>query len=450
MSEFDWNDLGNSIRDLVQDAIETRDFDKLNSNISRTIEQAMDGVGESVQKAGQAAGRAMDEAARNLRQQMGETKQTYRNGFDTHGSSGYTGFAESSAGHGWSQGQAQARRSSHRHNPGQPRKSSDRLGGKEKQWPALFADVSGRRVGGILLTVFGSIFLGAILLSLIAMLLMALVNLWSAMRTILGVAILGIPLAAAVFMLVKGGSMRAEIRRFQQYVEVLGGRSFCDLKELGDRMGRDMKYIRRDVQHMLKKQWFLQGHLDRQETCLIVTNETYSQYLQAETQREQRLREEQKRAQERGDIPEQVQEALEAGEAYIKRIRKCNDDIPGEEISAKISRIEELVQQIFVQVKENPENVSDIRKLMEYYLPTTVKLLDAYAQLDAQPVQGEHIGRSKKEIEDVLDTLNVAFEKLLDSLFRDKAWDVSSDISVLQTMLAQEGLTNNDFRRDSQ
>ena len=76
MSEFDWNDLGNSIRDLVQDAIETRDFDKLNSNISRTIEQAMDGVGESVQKAGQAAGRAMDEAARNLRQQMGETKQT--------------------------------------------------------------------------------------------------------------------------------------------------------------------------------------------------------------------------------------------------------------------------------------------------------------------------------------------------------------------------------------
>ena len=201
---------------------------------------------------------------------------------------------------------------------------------------------------------------------------------------------------------------------------------------------------------MLKKQWFLQGHLDRQETCLIVTNETYSQYLQAETQREQRLREEQKRAQERGDIPEQVQEALEAGEAYIKRIRKCNDDIPGEEISAKISRIEELVQQIFVQVKENPENVSDIRKLMEYYLPTTVKLLDAYAQLDAQPVQGEHIGRSKKEIEDVLDTLNVAFEKLLDSLFRDKAWDVSSDISVLQTMLAQEGLTNNDFRRDSQ
>lgn len=440
MSEFDWNDLGSSIRDLVQDAVDTRDFDKLNSNISRTIEQAMDGVGMGVQRAGQAAGRAMDEAARNLRRQMGETRQTGRNGFEAGQRDGSPG---------WSGGQAQARRSSSRYNPAGTRRSSDRLGGAGKQWPVWYADVSARKVGGILLTVFGGIFVGAISLSLVALLIVALVNLWSSLRTILGVVLLGIPLAASVFMLVKGSSMRSEIRRFQQYVEVLGGRSFCDLKELGDRMGRDMKYIRRDIQHMLKKRWFLEGHLDRQGTCLIVSNETYGQYLQAESQREQRLMEEQKKAEENGSIPKQVQEVLEAGEAYIKRIRKCNDDIPGEEISAKISRIEELVQQIFVQVKENPENVSDIRKLMDYYLPTTVKLLDAYAQLDAQPVEGEHIARSKKEIEDVLDTLNVAFEKLLDSLFRDRAWDVASDISVLQTMLAQEGLTNDDFRRDS-
>ena len=144
-----------------------------------------------------------------------------------------------------------------------------------------------------------------------------------------------------------------------------------------------------------------------------------------------------------------MREALEAGEAYIRRIRKCNDDIPGEEVSAKITRTEQLVQQIFERVEEHPETVSDIRKLMEYYLPTTVKLLDAYAELDAQPVQGEHIASSKREIEAALDTLNIAFEKLLDGLFRDTAWDVSADISVLQTMLAQEGLTNNDFRRDS-
>ena len=85
--------------------------------------------------------------------------------------------------------------------------------------------------------------------------------------------------------------------------------------------------------------------------------------------------------------------------------------------------------------------------MMDYYLPMTVKLLNAYADMDAQPVQGETIEGSKREIEDTLDTLNLAFEKILDDLFADTAMDVSSDISVLNTLLAQEGLTEDDFSK---
>ena len=84
---------------------------------------------------------------------------------------------------------------------------------------------------------------------------------------------------------------------------------------------------------------------------------------------------------------------------------------------------------------------------MDYYLPMTVKLLNAYADMDRQPVQGETIQASKQEIEATLDTLNLAFEKLLDSVFKDTALDVSSDISVLNTLLAQEGLTEDEFSR---
>ena len=98
------------------------------------------------------------------------------------------------------------------------------------------------------------------------------------------------------------------------------------------------------------------------------------------------------------------------------------------------------LKSLFAYLGKSPQ------KLMEYYLPTTVKLLEAYQQLGRQPVQGENIKNSKAEIEKALDTLNVAFEKLLDSLFEDVAWDVSSDISVLHTMLAQEGLTKDDFK----
>ena len=102
--------------------------------------------------------------------------------------------------------------------------------------------------------------------------------------------------------------------------------------------------------------------------------------------------------------------------------------------------LELLTDRIFDRIEQNPGSVSDIRKLMEYYLPTAIKLLEAYEELDAQPVAGENILSSKAEIEATLDTLNVAFEKILDSLFQDTAWDVSSDISVLNTVLAQEGL----------
>ena len=131
---------------------------------------------------------------------------------------------------------------------------------------------------------------------------------------------------------------------------------------------------------------------------------------------------------------------MEKGQDYIRKIRACNDAISGEEISGKISHMEMLIQKIFDRVGEDPDSLDDINRMMEYYLPTTVKLLEAYQSLDEQPVQGENIRNSKAEIEQTLDTLNEAFEKLLDSLFEDVAWDVSSDISVLQTMLAQEGL----------
>ena len=100
------------------------------------------------------------------------------------------------------------------------------------------------------------------------------------------------------------------------------------------------------------------------------------------------------------------------------------------------------MRRIFDRVQAHPEVEPDLKKLMDYYLPMTVKLLNAYAEMDAQPVQGETIQASKIEIEKTLDTLNAAFAKLLDDLFQDAAMDVSSDISVLNTLLAQEGLTD--------
>lgn len=270
-----------------------------------------------------------------------------------------------------------------------------------------------------------------------------------------------------------GTGIRARIRRFRTYIRVLGKREYCNIQELSKAVKKNARYVTRDLEDMFSRGWFLQGHLDEQRTCLIVSDGMYRQYLQAEAQRRQNEREAEasgtggqngKEAKAPGSggqnvreakapgsgrtkLPPEVQRIIEEGDTYIRKIHACNDAIHGAEISAKISRMELLVNRIFHRVEQNPESVEDIHKLMEYYLPTTVKLLEAYQEMDAQPVIGENIRSSKKEIEATLDTLNVAFEKLLDSMFQETAWDVSSDISVLQTLLAQEGLTDDGLRK---
>lgn len=192
----------------------------------------------------------------------------------------------------------------------------------------------------------------------------------------------------------------------------------------------------------------------------MITDQVYNQYLEAQHQMEIRQREERSRIQnaetvkkekkakmEDGSVPEDVRKVVEEGQSYLNKIKKSNDAIPGVEVSEKISRMEVITTKIFERVEQHPEHIPDLRKFMEYYLPTTVKLLDAYEELDRQPVQGENILTSKREIEDTLDTINMAFEKLLDGFFQDTSWDISSDISVLQTMFAQEGLTGQDFKK---
>ena len=130
----------------------------------------------------------------------------------------------------------------------------------------------------------------------------------------------------------------------------------------------------------------------------------------------------------------------------IRQIREANDAIPGEDISQKLFRLEEITSKIFDHVEKHPEKLPEIRKFLNYYLPITLKLVDAYREFDSQPVQGEHIMSAKAEIRETLDTINQAFENLLDSLFENAAMDISTDISALEAMLAQEGLTGNDFQ----
>lgn len=127
-------------------------------------------------------------------------------------------------------------------------------------------------------------------------------------------------------------------------------------------------------------------------------------------------------------------------EAKLREIRQLNDEIEHTGVSDRIDRIGELTASIFRVVREKPEHAEEVRKFMNYYLPTTLKLLKSYSLMEKQSYQGENIQASRKKIEDVLDTLVLAFEQQQDRLFRTEALDVETDISVLETMMASDGL----------
>lgn len=252
----------------------------------------------------------------------------------------------------------------------------------------------------------------------------------------------------AVFGLISAGSLYAGIsgckkikltKRFERYIRTLHGKEYVNIDTISSYTNIPVKQVLADVKKLISQQWFVEGHLDSTNSCLMVTDKMYKEYLENERQ-SQALKIE---AASSPIVKEEISEITKAKNEYLEKIHHCNDLIPGEEMTAKITAIENIVKRIFDRVEKHPESVSSIRKMMDYYLPTTIKLLEAYVELDSEPIVGDNIINSKKEIEESLDTLNNAFEKLLNELFKDTAWDVSSDISVLNTVLAQDGLKEN-------
>ncbi|MBE6935185.1 MAG: hypothetical protein E7458_01645 [Ruminococcaceae bacterium] len=133
------------------------------------------------------------------------------------------------------------------------------------------------------------------------------------------------------------------------------------------------------------------------------------------------------------------------GRRAVSEMNRLNDNIADEEISRRISRLTELTGKIFAHVSAHPHKLTRARKFVNYYVPTTIKILNAYDRMGSQGVSGEHIGSTMRKIEDILDAVVAAYEKQLDSLFSEEAMDISADITVLEGMMEREGFSGPSF-----
>ena len=141
-------------------------------------------------------------------------------------------------------------------------------------------------------------------------------------------------------------------------------------------------------------------------------------------------------------LPPELQSVIYQGKRAIADIRSLNDEIPDERMSAQIDLIERLTTQIFDCVKEHPEKLKQIRQFLNYYLPTTIKLMEQYVTLQNQSLKTENITEGMQKIEDLLDKVIIAFQRQLDALFEADVVDITADIRVMEQMMVSEGLTN--------
>lgn len=237
----------------------------------------------------------------------------------------------------------------------------------------------------------------------------------------------------------KGTSEKKLQKIFDDYDKIIGGAEYIDIKTLADKTNDTPENVIANLEKMIAAGMLPQARYDSGKTTVMLTQNAYNQYLIAEDARKEREAEEARM--DSDGVSKESRRVIKEGEAFIDKIKKANELIPGEEMTSKLNQLERIVNKIFAKVKQEPESASDLRKFMNYYLPTTEKLMNAYIELDKQPEVGENIINTKRDIEEAVDTINDAFENLLDSLFEETAWDISSDISVMKTMMEQDGLT---------
>lgn len=296
-----------------------------------------------------------------------------------------------------------------------------------------------RRGGSVMMAIFG--YLGTGIFGLTALgFFLEMMNVYQNFELFIATIVFSALTAGFLGMGIAGTVRLAGKNQMRKIWKYLKGRDFCKISEICEYIGFTDKKVYKILDKMIELKFLPEGHFDDTQTCLMLTDDIYTRYLESQQQR----REEESRKKQMQQDPQQAALAkmVQEGSLYIRRIREINNDLPDPVVSNKLDDLEKVCQQIFAYVADNPEKLSAIRKMMSYYLPTTLKLLEAYRKLVRQNTGVESEEKTEQEILSALDNINLAFHNLLDDLMENDYLDLSSDISVLQSMLAQEGLVD--------
>lgn len=253
------------------------------------------------------------------------------------------------------------------------------------------------------------------------------------------------------FFLGWGIFTRKRVERLKKYLAIMSNKAYIMLDDLSAQSDQPMKLIKKDAHYLLDHNLLPGAKMDQQETCLLLTGEAINQYEMA--MESQRLREEEARRKQKQleewdrvyDDENEMHDFVIRAEDYLTQVDEYHSQIYSPTVKESLTRLSVILRQIFVCVRQHPEKVRLTRQLMNYYIPSTIKLLSTYDDLEKQPIQGENIQTTRKEIETSLVTINNSLETMFDELFQEEAIDISSDIQVLNAILERDGWKQNTF-----
>lgn len=214
---------------------------------------------------------------------------------------------------------------------------------------------------------------------------------------------------------------RKQASRFRNYMAMIGRKSSVSISALASATGRSPNKVREDLADMLDDGLFPQGFLDYGGDRLVLTGDGIAEQPEREA----------------APPPPKADE-----NAILAEIRAINDAIDNEKLSAQIDRVGVITAKILDYQKAHPEKEVELHSFLSYYLPTTLKILRTYAQLEDQEVAGENITAAMSRIERMMDKAVEGFEKQLDRLFQGDVMDITTDVEVLERMLAKDGLSD--------
>lgn len=388
------DDLGVWIQDLVQDAVDSMDFTDLS------------------QKLRDAANFAREEMTDQVKKQM-RTKER------------------------------QTKRDKRVQRPVAERQPKDR--GWMRKIPGCYRGPVSAIIGGGGLVIFGALCLG---FGLAGVGFGTIHGVFSTAAIVLESVFLPLTILSGV-LFGTGRAAQKRVKRIKEYARIWGDNGFVMMDELKETTGYAMKRIKKDLQFLVDRRILPHARFDEKQTCLILTKEAGEQYDAAMRAKAEREKEQERRRQQEMSMTQEEQKMhhlQQTGGSYLQEIRERRQRIQTMEVAEKLARLELLLSRIFVCIAKYPENISQADRLLEYYLPSVMKLVRVYEDMEKQPIQSVNIIKTRMEIAESLDTVNQALEAMYDDMFQDVAMDISSDIKVLETMLAKDGWGGQEMR----